>query len=127
MKFKTASLRELFQIDLRSLAFFRMGLALVILADLAVRASDLRMHYCDEGVLPRVDLISRIFPGSPFWSIHLSNGPAVGQGILFALQAIFAVGLLVGYRTRTMAFLVWLFLVSLHMRNRFILQDGDTL
>ena len=45
-------LRELFEIDLRSLALFRVGLAVSVLVDLGTRAFELEAHYTDAGVLP---------------------------------------------------------------------------
>jgi hypothetical protein len=38
-------LEEMFGLDLRSLALFRIGLAIILLADLAIRAGDLTAHY----------------------------------------------------------------------------------
>ena len=46
-------LSDVFGIDTRSLAVFRIGLALTILLDLVLRAQDLGAHYTDAGVLPR--------------------------------------------------------------------------
>ena len=40
-----AKLVEVFSADLRSLATFRVVLALVVLTDLAIRATDLAAHY----------------------------------------------------------------------------------
>ncbi len=116
--------KELCAIDIRSLALFRMGLALVILGDLFVRVQDLKAHYTDEGVLPRDVLINQLFDS---WqvSLHFMNGAWQIQLILFILAALFAVALLLGYRTRLATFLSWFFLISLHTRNPQILQGGD--
>jgi len=66
-------IRELFQIDLRSLALFRMGLACVILADLIKRCLSLGAHYTDHGVLPRQAILQHVkgFHFSPF---HMLGG-----------------------------------------------------
>lgn len=47
-----------FSFDLRSLALYRICTALLIFSDLALRASDLRAFYTDQGVLPRPLLLS---------------------------------------------------------------------
>ena len=47
-----AGLREIFGIDLRTMALFRVGLGALLLADLALRARDLTAHYTDAGILP---------------------------------------------------------------------------
>ena len=46
--------REIFSLDLRSLALFRLGLGLVLVFDLCSRLGDVRAHYTDYGILPRV-------------------------------------------------------------------------
>ena len=48
---------QLFGLDLRSLALFRIGLALLIIIDLIKRSKDLTAHYTDFGILPRAALL----------------------------------------------------------------------
>lgn len=122
-KFKN-KLIELFGIDLRSLALFRIGLALVLLGDLLVRLQDLKAHYSDAGVIPRGALIN-FFLDSWSISVHLINGQWQTQLILFIVQIVFAIALLVGYHTRLATVVSWFLLLSLQMRNTMILQGGD--
>lgn len=123
----TRKLRQLAGIDPRSLAAFRIGLATVLLADLGLRARDLAAHYSDAGVLPRQELLAmareRVVP----FSLHLASGSVAYQAVLFVLAAVAALALLVGYRSRSAAFVSWLFLLSLHSRNPVILSGGDNL
>src|SRR5215831_12295648 len=107
---------ELFGADLRSLAVFRISLALLILFDLANRSADLTAHYTDLGVLPRGEMISPIPSGWPLSLYFMSGSPHVQVG-LFLLAALFAVLLLVGYHTRWMTVASWMLLASLHVRN----------
>lgn len=118
-------IEELFGIDIRSLSLFRIGLALVLLADLFIRMQDLSVHYSDDGVLSRSVLIDQVMDR---WNIsfHLMNGEWEVQLFLFILEVISAFALLVGFYTRTAIFLSWIFLISLHSRNPLILQGGDT-
>src|SRR5689334_4327307 len=109
-------LEELFGIDLRSLALFRMGLALLILFDLIFRSFSLRTFYTDWGVLPRYVLLEK-FVGIGHLSLHLINGTTIFQVILFLIAGLFALALLVGYRTQWATFFSWLLLLSLHSRN----------
>ena len=51
---------SVFRLDVRSLAVFRIGLALTILLDLAIRAQDLGAHYTDAGVVPRALLAAEV-------------------------------------------------------------------
>lgn len=110
-------IRELFSIDTRSLALFRMGIALVLLWDLVDRSQDLVAHYTDFGVLPRDVAISSLL--AP-WNIsfHLISGNWQIQLLLFVVAAFFALTLLIGYKTRLSTILSWLLLSSLHNRNR---------
>lgn len=124
MKGKWGSkLEELFGFDLRSLAAFRIGVALILMADLAIRFRDIRALYSDEGVLPRTALEGL---GNPLhWSIHGISGEPFVQTILFFLAFLMALGLLVGYRTRLAAIASWALLISLHNRNPLLQFAGD--
>ncbi|HEX5271397.1 MAG TPA: HTTM domain-containing protein [Gemmataceae bacterium] len=113
---------EWFGLDLRSLAVFRIGLGLLLLADLVGRAGDLGAHYTDEGVLPRSAITT-----PRYVSLHMLDGSADFQGALFVLAGLCAVALLVGWWTRTATAASWFLLMSLHARNPMILQGGDTL
>lgn len=116
--------RELCEIDTRSLALFRIGIALVLLGDLLIRLQDVTAHYTDWGVLPRDILIAHVIDVSNL-SLHLINGTAPFQVILFCLSALCAMALLVGYHTRLATVLSWILLISLQSRNPLILQGGD--
>jgi len=117
--------KTVFGIDLRTLALFRVALALVLLADLINRATNLVAHYTDDGVLRRADAIAYLSQ----WrlSIHLWNGTAFFEGVLFALAGLAALALLAGWRTRVAAVVSWFLLLSLQNRNPLILQGGDNL
>ncbi len=58
---KFSKLTNIFGLDLRSLAVFRIGLALVVMADLFSRFRGVSAHYTDQGVLPREALHSNLF------------------------------------------------------------------
>lgn len=91
--------RELFEIDLRSLAVFRIGLALSILADLTQRARDIGIHYSDAGILPREFLLSHPAIHAGALSLHALSGSEGWIGFLFAVHACAALALLLGFRT----------------------------
>ncbi|MBD1896331.1 HTTM domain-containing protein [Coleofasciculus sp. FACHB-129] len=126
-KFKSGferKLEELFGLDLRSLALFRIGLALLVVTDLINRSKDLKAHYTDFGILPRAPLIEQ-FLNSWFWSVHLFSGQALFQSFLFLFAGFIAFALLIGYRTRFVTIVSWALLVSLHSRNPMVLSAGD--
>ena len=115
----------MFGIDLRTLALFRVGLATLLLTDLGLRVRDLEAHYTDFGIMPRAVLPEFLHPGAI--TFHAMNGSLWGQAVLFALAALFAAMLLVGYRTRLASILCWVFLLSLQNRNTMILSGEDNL
>ncbi|MBI2682797.1 MAG: HTTM domain-containing protein [Acidobacteriales bacterium] len=122
------TLRRAWCLDLRSLALFRIGLALVVLGDLAARAQgeDLKAFYTDAGVLPRNALTAR-FAWPELWSFHLVSGTSAGQDWLFAIAAILAFLLLIGFHTRAATIAGWLMLLSLQARDPLILHGADVL
>lgn len=119
-------LSKVFGLDLRSLAALRIGLALFILYDLFSRSFDLTAHYTDAGTIPRSFLIQN-FWGPAYFSVHMATGTAFGIAVIFLVHGIAAAGLLLGYRTRLMTFIVWLLLTSLQTRHPLILNAGDDL
>lgn len=119
-----SSMRQVFGIDLRTLAFFRICLACLLLGDLADRAIDLSAHYTDSGVMPRAMLLDL---GGWRPSLHLMSGSVVIQGLLFVLSALFFCALLFGYRTRFTTAVCWVLVLSLQERNPYLVQGGDIL
>src|SRR6185436_594656 len=110
--------------DARVLGLFRIGLGCVVLFDLLDRLPDLRVFYTDSGLAPRSQVLEswvRVWRFSVF--------DAVGPPAL--VYALFAVGFAcvflftVGWRTRLMTVLSWLFIMSLDERNLVLLDGGD--
>ena len=121
----SALVRKIFGIDLRTLALFRVATAVMLIADLVMRARDLTAHYSDFGILPRTALIGEFGIWLP--SFHLMSGSAKVQAILFLAAGIIALALLIGYRTRWATVLSWVFLLSLQARNPAVSQGADLL
>ena len=113
-------------VDLRSLAVVRIGLALLLITDLFSRWGDLTAHYTDAGVLPRA-LLFESEGFRAYLSLHSLHGSGMWQAILFAAAGYFAITMLLGIRTRLATFGSWVLLLSLHHRNPVILQAGDAL
>ena len=123
-KLRLNSAYEILGIDYRSLALLRVVLALIVIIDLCMRANDLTAHYTDSGVLQRFDYYTGV--GNQFFiSFHLANGTEIFQIILFIINLILAGVLFLGYRTRIVTILLFVFTVSLHARNPLILNGGD--
>lgn len=123
-KSRYGKIQEVFAIDYRSLAVFRIILAAMLLFDLAIRFPDISAHYTDEGVLPR-EALFKYFPQNATLCLHLLTGSWIGQVLIFFIHAVAAAMLFVGKKTRTCAFVCWLFLISLQSRNELLLHGGD--
>ena len=110
-------------IDSRALAGLRIGLGVVLLIDLAMRAQNLTMFYTDLGVFPR----ERMDPW--MWQmvapLHWLGGSFRWEASLFAIAALFAAGLALGYHTRIAAIASWLLLTSLQARTPIVNDLGD--
>lgn len=113
-------------VDLRSLALLRIGLGLMLLADLINRAPDIHAHYSDWGVLSR-PMLHYAFGDQALRSLHYLSGHSWFQALLFVVAGLCAIGLSVGWKTRAMTIASWLLLASLHNRNPQVLQAGDAL
>ena len=118
-------LSEIFSVDARSLALLRISTALLLIADLVIRSTDLTAHYSDTGVLPRMAHYELVY--QQYISLHLLSGLPYMVGFLFILAALFAILMGIGYKTRLFTVLSWVMLVSLQNRNPMVLQGGDDL
>jgi hypothetical protein len=114
---------RIFGIDPRALAALRMGLGVVLVVDLSSRANFLQAAYTDAGMVPRRQLDAWLTETiAPF---HLLSGSFAWQALLFGVALVFAVLLTAGLRTRVAVVVSWLLLLSLQVRNPFVLNFGD--
>ena len=123
--FRISSFREIFGVDLRTLALFRILLGAYLVLDLCLRARDLAAHYTDFGIMPRGELVEYLSPMS--FSIHMMNGTAAFQAALFMLAGGLALMMIAGWRTRFATVASWFLLLSLQNRNTVILSGEDNL
>ena len=117
---------ELFGLDLRSLAAFRIAAAVCLIGDFYMRLQDVIVYYSDFGTFPRAIQLTN-FAGEWGVSLHWLSGKWEVQAFLFGLSIVLALMLMAGFKTRIAAFFSWLLLVSVHVRNPMILQGGDVL
>jgi hypothetical protein len=121
---RSPGIRALLGIDLRSLACFRIGLGCLLLWDLWGRARTLREHYTGEGAYPR-EIAAEMRPDSPLFRVFLLSDRVDVQVALFVVFALLALLLVVGWRTRVVSVLTFVFLVSLVRRNHWACHTGD--
>ncbi|THE65547.1 HTTM domain-containing protein [Salinadaptatus halalkaliphilus] len=118
-------LRECVRVETRSLALFRILVALLILADLGLRSRNFSQFYTEDGLVPQ-SLATGMEHVNGVSVYFLSTEPAV-TAALFAVQALVAVALLVGYRTRIATVVSVVFVVSLDLRNPLVVSYADVL
>ncbi len=114
------------QVDSRPLSLFRIFFGALLLKNALYSIPLAQLFYSDEGIVPR----------ARFWQDPALVGldgfsllhylPAAWMAILFfAFWAACSLGLLVGYRTRWMAILIYLCKLSILHRNPFPLSGAD--
>lgn len=104
-----------------------MGLGLVVLFDLVFfRIPGLGTFYTDSGIFPR-SALWEISPTLAQWSLHAISGSIWAQALLVGVTGVAAACLLVGYRPRPAAVASALLLTSLHARNPYLVNGGDTI
>ena len=119
---------ELWSIDTRSLALFRMALGILLLGDLTGRLLDLEGLYGAHSVQPVGvvrEFLQEQYPGA--WSVHLLSGSTTYQACLLLGAAGLAIALILGWRTRLVAVGCWVLLASLHARSPLVTNGGDVL
>ena len=119
-----SKLNQVFGLDPRSLALFRVCVAALLLGDLVIRLQDFSAFYTEEGILPLA--LAGQYHEEWRWSLHFLSGSSGFQGMLFVLAGFCALALLAGWHARLAAILSWVLLVSLHARMPLVLNAGDS-
>jgi hypothetical protein len=115
---------RLCSVDTRALALTRIGVALVVLGDVASRARDLTAHYTDAGVLPRSLRASGWITAGGL-NLHGLSGASGVVASLFVVHAMAAIALALGWHTRIASWTCWALWLSLFERNPYVTDGGD--
>jgi hypothetical protein len=111
-------------IDPRALAAFRIALGTVLMLDVLTRLRHYRALYTDAGVLPRSAVLAE-YGGA--YDLLLSLPEPWFPAVSFLVLALAALALTAGYRSRVAALVSLLALITIQMRNPFVLNGGDVL
>jgi len=104
----------------------RICLGMVLLADWIFRLNNLTAHYSNEGLMPSELVYAHNWkPG--YYSLFLLSDSIYWQYTLFITAITFSFFFLIGYFTRLATFVLWILIISVHVRNPYVLQGGDEL
>lgn len=118
-------LSEVFGIDLRTLALFRVALGSVLFCNLLLALTQAGALYTDAGVMPRSWLLDSDV--GPRLSLYLISGSAWFVYALLGVQTVLAAMLTLGWHTRRVTILSFVLWASLLNRNYMVLIGGDIL
>jgi len=119
-------LYEIFSVDYRSLAAFRIAIGLEGVCNLLVQFSDVEALYSDYGIFPRYVSTSRFIDPNTI-SIYNMSGSVWFVTILFIVNICSNLCMAIGYRTRLCTIVSWFLAMSLHERNILVVYGADQL
>jgi hypothetical protein len=107
--------KNLFKLDLRSLALARVLLGILAFFDLGRRLWDIDVFFTDNGILSRTELIEH---AELSWRMTLLslNGSYAFAFILLLVGMLASVTFTLGWRTRISNFIIWLTIISFQAR-----------
>jgi hypothetical protein len=112
------------QAGTRALSIFRIAYALIVLKDALYHLPLSAAFYTDTGVLPRNVLLTDLARSNRFSLMDALSADWMVV-IFFILWVVVTICLLVGYRTRLMTVLNFVFVVSVQERNIYVLTGAD--
>lgn len=121
----SAYVRACVTVDTRSLAVFRMFVAVLIVADLLSRSRNFWFYYTDDGAVSQS--LAELYTTTHAVSIFFYTQDARIIAALFALHGLIAILLFIGWKSRLMLVLSFYFVISLDHHNPFVLSYADTL
>ena len=117
-----------FSLDARSLALFRVSIAVILIVDfLFTRLPYFTLFYTEKGLIP----IKDSYGDNSYWemasSLNFISSFTFFQWGLLILALVFFLMLLGGYKTKYAIFGSWILLISFQARNYLVINAGDVL
>jgi len=116
--------REMWGLDHRSLALFRVLLGIVCFGDCLLKYGDVEAFYTDNGIISRKTMFESFAAWYDF-SFHTMNGSLAFQQFLFAIHFLLSFLFIIGYKTRLVTVLLYLWTRSVQDRLLIVLHSGD--
>ena len=114
---------EWLAVDLRTLALFRVVLALAVIVNAAILLQETTAFFSDQGIYPRSLAIEASQTWS--WSLYFLNGQAGFASLLLLATIGMASAMLLGWRTRWATVITWVLVASQVNRTTLINSGAD--
>lgn len=118
-------IRNIFTLDLRSLAIMRIMLGILVIINLIVICSNFEAFISDYGIFPISTALSQ-YPMQNYRWFHVISGSYRWQIPLFIIHFLIAIWFTLWYKTRTSTILLRIFTCSLQWSQHIFLHGGDT-
>lgn len=125
-KFFSKEIVSVAAVDLRSLAFFRIALSLMLIVDIWRRIREAGSFIGENSVMPR-SVAQEMTGLIDSFSLYTASDELFFQRLLLFIALFFAFWMLIGFKTRTATIISWVLLLSVQNRNLLILNSGDVL
>lgn len=116
--------RRSFTLDARSLAAFRIGIGLILVADCLLRTRDFRLMFGADGIFPP-DTIRAFHGTAAKWSLALVDDAAWCGGGVLAAEGLAGLLLVAGWHTRAATVVGWAAVLSVIRRTSPATNAGD--
>jgi hypothetical protein len=114
-----------FVVDIRTVALFRVGIALMAMYDTFLRWPDRCTFYSDEGLVLSSTMVTDV--DSMWPNIHTLYGTCSWTTGIFAVQLMMAALMLVGCFPCIASFVLWFMFCSQFHRNPYVDNAADTI
>jgi len=118
--------RAAFTLDTRSLAAFRIGLGLILVADCVLRFRTFHLMFAADGLFPP-DVLRGFQGTAAKWSFAFLSGSPWCGGAVLAAEGLCGAWLISGAQSRVAAVAAWLAVVSVVRRTEPATNAGDAL
>lgn len=129
------TLARVFELDLRSLALFRILIGFLFTFDVLDRWRDLKAHYTNAGIVPH-GLAQHLMPEGAniaktveftVPSLHFISGSMAWQIGVFTLALVAGLSFILGYKTKLANVICWIWGVSALNASPLMIYPGDFL
>jgi uncharacterized membrane protein YphA (DoxX/SURF4 family) len=119
-----AAVAARFQLDLRSLAAFRVAIGSIVAADALLRCRDFSLMFTPDGMFPH-DVLRSFQPTPVAWSLAFLVDATWWDAAVLGLEGLAGILLTIGFQTRLATMVAWVAVVSVIRRTAPATNAGD--